>query len=227
MSDNYYFDKRVFKNQLKKVSNNKSFTEIQSDCHLPKGVLSKYTIDKTNYQYPPIDVLMRIASTYKCSLDDLVKENGEVKHTNEYKDFSDFARDLLGIFENEDCFIEKVFTGTPSERYCITFGNDRSFLDEALSPGAKEMFLEYAGYCMTTDTRQQKFLMFTGEGGTGKSVFINLVAHAIGYANISSIDLKSLADNRFSSFNLFQKLLNVCADIDKPLQPPSSVSPLP
>lgn len=90
-----------------------------------------------------------------------------------------------------------------------------SFLDEALSPGAKEMFLEYVGYCMTTDTRQQKFLMFTGEGGTGKSVFINLVAHAIGYDNISSIDLKSLADNRFSSFNLFQKLLNVCADIDK------------
>lgn len=89
------------------------------------------------------------------------------------------------------------------------------FLDEALSPNAKEMFLEYAGYCMTTDTRQQKFLMFTGEGGTGKSIFINLVAHAVGYQNISSIDLKSLADNRFSSFNLFQKLLNVCADIDK------------
>lgn len=90
-----------------------------------------------------------------------------------------------------------------------------SWLDETLSPQEKEMFLEYAGYCMTKDTRQQKFLMFTGEGGTGKSLFINLVGHVLGNDNISSMDLKSLAENRFASFNLFQKLLNECADIDK------------
>lgn len=110
--------------------------------------------------------------------------------------------------------INKIpYTYDPNKDYSCP--KIEKFLDEALSPNAKEMFLEYAGYCMTTDTRQQKFLMFTGEGGTGKSIFINLVAHAVGYQNISSIDLKSLADNRFSSFNLFQKLLNVCADIDK------------
>ncbi len=110
--------------------------------------------------------------------------------------------------------INKIpFSYDPQKKYSCP--KILKFLDETLSPDAKEMFLEYAGYCMTKDTRQQKFLMFTGEGGTGKSVFINLVAHAVGYRNISSIDLKSLADNRFSSFNLFQKLLNVCADIDK------------
>ena len=91
----------------------------------------------------------------------------------------------------------------------------KAWLDESLSPQDKEMFLEFAGYCMTKDIRQQKFLMFTGEGGTGKSVFINLLAYALGGRNTSSMDLKSLAENRFASFNLFQKLLNVCADIDK------------
>lgn len=88
------------------------------------------------------------------------------------------------------------------------------WLDSIMSPEDKEMLLQYAGLCMTRDTSQQKFLMFTGEGGTGKSLIIRLITSMVGYKNTASTDLKSLADNRFAKFNLLHKLLNCCADID-------------
>lgn len=122
MKGNYTFDKKTFNEQLTKVSNGKKKTEIEQECDLPKGVLSKYTIDKEGYQIPPIDVLMRIANTYKCSLDDLVNGNSEIKNTNQYVDFSDFARDLLCIYENENCHIESINKG---KNYCIVFEGEK------------------------------------------------------------------------------------------------------
>ena len=37
------------------------------------------------------------------------------------------------------------------------------------------MFWQYLGYCMTADTRFQKFLMVKGKGGTGKSIAISFI----------------------------------------------------
>ena len=36
-------------------------------------------------------------------------------------------------------------------------------------------FWQYLGYCMTTDTRFQKFLLLKGKGGTVKSVLKNYI----------------------------------------------------
>ena len=78
---------------------------------------------------------------------------------------------------------------------------------------SREMLLQFCGYCMTTDTRQQKFLTLIGEGGTGKSTMIRLLSDTIGADNISNVSLKDLT-MRFSSFDLMGKLLNCCADIE-------------
>lgn len=75
-----------------------------------------------------------------------------------------------------------------------------------------EMLLQYIGYCMTVDTRLQKFLVITGLGGTGKSTIVRLVNTAIGKENISSLSLQDL-NERFNATNLFGKILNSCADI--------------
>lgn len=75
-----------------------------------------------------------------------------------------------------------------------------------------EMLLEYIGYCMTVDTRLQKFLVITGSGGTGKSTIIRLINNAIGKENVSGLSLQDL-NERFNATNLFGKLLNSCADI--------------
>lgn len=75
-----------------------------------------------------------------------------------------------------------------------------------------QMLLEYIGYCMTTDTGLQRFLVITGLGGTGKSTIVRLVNKAIGKENICSLSLQDL-NERFNATNLFGQLLNSCADI--------------
>lgn len=77
----------------------------------------------------------------------------------------------------------------------------------------REMLLQYAGYCMTRDTRQQKFLILRGEGGTGKSTVIRMIEAVVGAENISNISLSQLTQ-RFSAFGLMGKLVNSCADLE-------------
>ena len=88
-----------------------------------------------------------------------------------------------------------------------------NYLDMSL-PDKKDQqtFWEYLGYCMTTDTRFQKFLMIKGKGGTGKSVAITLIQYIVGMENCSSISLQDL-NKRFYATGLFGKQLNACADI--------------
>ena len=74
------------------------------------------------------------------------------------------------------------------------------------------MMWEYLGYSMTIDTKFQKFLMLLGNGGTGKSVLIDLFQNVIGKENSSHISLQDL-NKRFYATNLFGKLLNSCGDI--------------
>ena len=89
----------------------------------------------------------------------------------------------------------------------------QKYLDISL-PDAKDQqtFWQYMGYCMTTDTRFQKFLMIKGKGGTGKSVAIALIQYIVGIENCSSISLQDL-NKRFYATGLFGKQLNACADI--------------
>lgn len=77
----------------------------------------------------------------------------------------------------------------------------------------REMLLEFAGYCMTRDIRQQKFLILNGEGGTGKSTVIRLIEEMTGFENRSSISLTELTQ-RFSAYGLLGKLINCCADLE-------------
>lgn len=79
-------------------------------------------------------------------------------------------------------------------------------------PIEQKMLWEYLGYCMTGDTKMQKFLMLVGEGGTGKTVIISLFQKVVGIRNCSSISLQDL-NRRFYATGLFGKLLNTCGDI--------------
>ena len=80
-------------------------------------------------------------------------------------------------------------------------------------PDDREMLLEYCGYCLTRDTRQQKFLILVGSGGSGKSTLIRMLENMIGTDNISHVSLKELSQ-RFASVGLLGKLLNSCADLE-------------
>lgn len=99
--------------------------------------------------------------------------------------------------------IEKAADGQETEKFfsfIFTSADDR------------EMFLEYAGLCLTTDTSQQRFLTLCGLGGTGKSVLIRMVEAAAGSANVSNVGMQEL-EKRFSTSMLLGKTLNSCADL--------------
>ena len=89
----------------------------------------------------------------------------------------------------------------------------RKWLEGIANPDDLEMLLQYAGYCMTRDTRQQKFLILRGSGGTGKSTLIRLIEEVVGAENVSNISLSQLSQ-RFAAFNLLGKLVNSCADLE-------------
>lgn len=80
-------------------------------------------------------------------------------------------------------------------------------------PDDREMLLQFMGYCLTRDTRQQKFTILYGSGGSGKSTVIKILELMIGAQNISNISLKELSQ-RFASYGLLGKLLNSCADLE-------------
>lgn len=75
-----------------------------------------------------------------------------------------------------------------------------------------EMVLEYLGYCLTTDTRQQKFLIIEGLPGAGKSLIIKALGQIVGHKNVSTLPLEKMS-HRFASYNLVGKLVNSCGDI--------------
>ena len=75
------------------------------------------------------------------------------------------------------------------------------------------MLLEYCGYCLTRDTRMQKFLILVGSGGSGKSTLIRLLETILGEDNLSHVSLKELSQ-RFASYGLMGKLCNSCADLE-------------
>lgn len=76
----------------------------------------------------------------------------------------------------------------------------------------RKMLLEYAGLCLTTDTRQQRFLMICGQGGTGKSILIRLLEGMAGIKNVSNVSMQEL-NKRFSTSLLVGMTLNSCADL--------------
>lgn len=89
----------------------------------------------------------------------------------------------------------------------------KSYLAYSLPNESEPLMLyEYLGYCMTMDTQMQKFMVLIGNGGTGKSVLINLFQKIIGVENTSNISLQDL-NKRFYATCLFGKQLNACGDI--------------
>lgn len=77
----------------------------------------------------------------------------------------------------------------------------------------REMLLQYIGLCCSVDTRQQKMMIMTGDGGTGKSTIINLIQDIVGKRNVSNVPMSKLSE-RFTAVFMMGKLLNSCADLE-------------
>jgi putative DNA primase/helicase len=87
------------------------------------------------------------------------------------------------------------------------------FVSEVVSEEDKQVLLEVIGYSMIPDYSIQKAFMLLGSGSNGKSVFLNMLRMFIGNENCSGESLQLLEKDKYSTANLYGKLLNVCPDI--------------
>jgi putative DNA primase/helicase len=71
---------------------------------------------------------------------------------------------------------------------------------------------EWIGFCFYPEYEPQKILFIQGEGGSGKSTFIQIIKSIIGNEAASNISLKALKDNNFAASGLFGKTANFDSD---------------
>ena len=70
---------------------------------------------------------------------------------------------------------------------------------------------EWMGYLLIPDTSESTFLICSGDGGNGKSVFFAVVTAMLGKANISAIPLEEFSD-KYALTETMGKLANISAD---------------
>jgi putative DNA primase/helicase len=87
------------------------------------------------------------------------------------------------------------------------------FMEEVLPPGPRKTAQEVMGYLLTADNSHQKAVLARGEGGNGKTTWVQTVSALLGNDNVSAHPLHALGDSRFAAADLYGKLANICADI--------------
>lgn len=88
------------------------------------------------------------------------------------------------------------------------------FLDEVMENDQERIALlqEWAGYLLTPDTTQHRFVVAEGEGANGKSVFLDVLTTLLGEHNVSHVPLEMFGV-RFQLTATLQKLANICAEV--------------
>lgn len=88
------------------------------------------------------------------------------------------------------------------------------FLDEVTKadPEQQAILQQFAGYCLTSETKYEKSLILVGPGGNGKGRYANVLRSLVGRENTSTINMHTL-NERFGLSGLFGKKLNIIDEI--------------
>ena len=89
----------------------------------------------------------------------------------------------------------------------------RSFLKETIqTPEPILQVQEFAGSCLSRDTRYAKSLLLIGPGQDGKSTYLKTLRKLVGPDNCSAVSFRDLED-QFLRASLYNKLLNIATEI--------------
>lgn len=88
------------------------------------------------------------------------------------------------------------------------------WLAEVIPDDAGDFLEELLGYLVLNGNPLHVAVLLLGAGRNGKGTLLRLVTAMLGHANVSSVPLQTLAENRFAAASLFGKLANVCGDLD-------------
>lgn len=78
-----------------------------------------------------------------------------------------------------------------------------------------QFIYEVIGYCLVNNTFAQKFFILYGEGGNGKSSFLQLLTSLLTEANVSNIALIDISASQFRLAEIVGKYANIGDDIEK------------
>jgi len=87
------------------------------------------------------------------------------------------------------------------------------FIGEIFPADAIPLAWEILGDLLTPDRSIQKAICLIGEGGNGKSAFLDLATNFVGTENVCHLSLQRLESERFSAARLYGKLANICPDL--------------
>ena len=87
------------------------------------------------------------------------------------------------------------------------------FMKQISDGDVKKMnfFYEVAGYCLLKRSLFEKFFIFKGTGGTGKSTFCNLITRMVGKRYVSTVKLNQF-DQDYYLATMIDKLVNIDYD---------------
>ncbi len=78
--------------------------------------------------------------------------------------------------------------------------------------GQARLLRQFAGYCLTNDTKYHKALILVGGGSNGKSVFSSMLTHLLGNQNTSAYSIDQI-NGRFGLAGLYGKRLNIIEEV--------------
>lgn len=87
------------------------------------------------------------------------------------------------------------------------------FLHDIVDEENIPLLQEWAGYCLYRKYPIHRAVMLVGQGGNGKSQFIDLIQKMVGESNVANPSLQDLTDDRFAKAELYGKLVNLHADL--------------
>ncbi|MGL4375163.1 MAG: phage/plasmid primase, P4 family [Microcoleaceae cyanobacterium] len=160
-----------------------------------------------------------ISNTIKLLRCKLIVRKWPEKPTNEFLPFENGVLNLATkelIPHSQTHFL----TWALPRKYNIfdkDFPKINAFLDEVTGNNSelKNILICFCNAVLKGRADLNKFMYLTGPGGTGKSVYIQLMTELVGGDNCHSSDLEVWCNNNFESANAYNKRLVVFPDEDK------------
>lgn len=122
-----------------------------------------------------------------------------------------FTRELKEFTPNK-IFFTKLPVVYDKEASCPRIDK---FLSEVLTNEQdKQVFYEWAGFCLLKDYKFEKAMMLIGNGRNGKDKSLELIKRLVGVENCCSVPLVCLVPDSFIISEFFNKMINIAGDID-------------
>jgi putative DNA primase/helicase len=181
-----------------------------------KGVLLE--ILKERYKQTAVKNIMDIISLHAGKDESEINLNEKTGMINVKNGFFDVGAEKLIPHSNET---KKYYS---TNQFNVNYAPGAScprwlqFLDEIFegdddSSDKILMLQEFMGLTLTRETKHEKALFLLGNGSNGKSVILEILSAILGDSNYSSLEFDQIS-KQFLTFQLMNKLVNLCTDID-------------